>query len=46
MLNWKPELDFKGLVKLMVESDIELAERESVLINNKLMKPTWEHPIT
>lgn len=45
-LNWKPELDFKGLVKLMVESDIELAERESVLINNKLMKPTWEHAIT
>ena len=46
LLNWKPELDFKGLVKVMVESDIELAERESVLISNKLMKPTWEHPIT
>jgi GDPmannose 4,6-dehydratase len=46
LLNWKPELDFKGLVKLMVESDIELAERESVLINNKLMKPTWEHATT
>ena len=46
LLNWKPELDFKGLVKLMVESDIELAEKESILINNKLMKPTWEHAIT
>ena len=45
-LNWKPEVDFKGLVKLMVQSDIELAEKESVLIQNKLMKPTWEYPIT
>ncbi len=46
LLNWKPELDFKGLVKIMVESDLELAEQESVLIKNKLMKPTWEHPLT
>ncbi len=46
LLNWKPELDFKGLVKVMVESDIELAEQESVLISKKLMKPTWEYPIT
>ena len=45
-LNWKPEVDFKGLVKLMVQSDIELAEKESILIKNKLMKPTWEYPIT
>ena len=30
----------------MVESDLELAEQESVLISKKLMKPTWEHPIT
>ncbi|MDA9645435.1 GDP-mannose 4,6-dehydratase [Candidatus Actinomarina] len=44
LLNWKPEFDFKGLVKLMVDSDVELAEREKVLINNKMMKPTWEHP--
>ena len=27
-LNWNPELDFKGLVKTMVESDLELAEKE------------------
>jgi GDPmannose 4,6-dehydratase len=45
MLNWEPELDFNGLVKLMVESDLELAEQESVLISKKLMKPTWEHPV-
>ncbi len=46
LLNWQPELDFNGLVKVMVESDLELAEQESVLISKKLMKPTWEHPIT
>ena len=45
-LNWKPEVDFKRLVQLMVESDLELAERESILIQNKLMKPTWEYPIS
>jgi hypothetical protein len=30
----------------MVESDLELAERESILIQNKLMKPTWEYPVS
>jgi len=45
-LNWQPEVDFKRLVKLMVESDLELAERESILIQNKLMKPTWEYPVS
>lgn len=43
-LNWQPELDFKGLVKNMVKSDVELAEKESVLIEKKLMQPTWEYP--
>jgi len=46
LLNWKPELDFNGLVKVMVESDLELAEQESVLISKNLMKPTWEYPIS
>jgi GDPmannose 4,6-dehydratase len=27
-LGWKPKVDFKQLVKMMVEADIELAERE------------------
>jgi len=27
-LGWKPEVDFKGLVKLMVDHDLELARRE------------------
>lgn len=43
-LGWKPETDFKSLVKMMVEHDIELAEQEKVLIKNGLIKPTWEHP--
>jgi GDPmannose 4,6-dehydratase len=28
VLGWKPEVDFPGLVKMMVESDLELARRE------------------
>src|SRR5262249_18665452 len=27
-LGWKPEVDFRGLVKMMIESDLELARRE------------------
>ena len=42
-LGWSPETSFKDLVKLMVESDIELATREKVLISDGLIKPTWEH---
>jgi GDPmannose 4,6-dehydratase len=45
-LNWQPDLNFKGLVKNMVQSDLELAEKESVLIERELMKPTWEYPQT
>jgi GDPmannose 4,6-dehydratase len=28
VLGWRPEVDFKGLVKMMVEHDLELARRE------------------
>jgi GDPmannose 4,6-dehydratase len=28
VLGWRPEVDFRGLVKMMVESDLELARRE------------------
>ena len=42
-LGWKPETSFKELIKLMVEHDIKLAEREKTLIENKLLSPTWEH---
>ena len=37
-------MSFKDLVKMMVESDIELANREKVLLEKKLIKPTWESP--
>ena len=41
-LGWKPSTSFDDLVKMMVESDLLLAEREKVLIDKKLLKPTWE----
>ena len=44
-LGWKPKTDINELVKLMVEEDTLLAEREQVLIQNNLIKPTWEHPV-
>ena len=44
-LNWKPKTSFDDLVKMMVEHDLELAEREKVLIENKLILPTWENPV-
>ena len=28
VLGWEPEVDFKGLVKMMVDHDLELARRE------------------
>ncbi len=28
VLGWEPEVDFRGLVKMMVEHDLELARRE------------------
>ena len=44
-LNWKPKTSFDQLVKMMVEHDLDLAEREKVLIENKLILPTWENSI-
>ena len=43
-LNWKPEVSFDDLVKMMIESDLLLARREQVLLKENLIKPTWEHP--
>ncbi len=42
-LNWENEVSFEDLVKMMVESDLESAEREKVLIEKNLIKPTWEY---
>tara|TARA_Y100000590_G_scaffold469619_1_gene658717 strand:- start:3399 stop:4427 length:1029 start_codon:yes stop_codon:yes gene_type:complete len=43
ILDWKPKTSFDELVKKMVDSDLELAKKEKVLIDNGLMKPTWEY---
>ena len=42
-LGWSPKVDFQGLVSMMVESDLLLAEKEKVLIDEGLLKPTWEN---
>ena len=42
-LGWEPETSFQELVKLMVKSDLKLAEREKTLIENNLLDPTWEY---
>ena len=42
-LGWTPKTSFNDLVKIMVENDLALAEKEKVLIENGLMKPTWEN---
>jgi GDPmannose 4,6-dehydratase len=42
-LNWQPKVSFEELVNLMVDFDIEEAKREKILIDNQLLKPTWEN---
>ena len=44
-LDWAPSTSFDDLVKMMVESDINNAEKEKVLLKNGLIKPTWENPV-
>ena len=43
-LNWENKTSFNSLVKLMVESDLNSAKQEKILIEEKLIKPTWENP--
>ena len=44
ILGWKPNVDFDGLVKIMVEHDINEAKKDSALLKEQLIHPTWEHP--
>ena len=44
-LGWENKTSFSSLVKKMVEEDVLLAEREKVLLEKGLLKPTWEYPI-
>ena len=43
ILNWEPKTSFESLVEMMIESDLNLAKREQVLLKENLIKPTWEH---
>ena len=43
-LKWEPKTSIDKLVDLMIESDLNLAKQEQVLIKENLLKPTWEHP--
>ena len=45
LLNWESSTSFDDLIKLMVESDIEIATKEKMLLDNGLIKPTWENPV-
>ena len=44
VLNWKPSVDFKGLVKIMVEHDMNEAKKDYTLLKDNLISPTWEYP--
>ena len=41
-LGWKPKTTFLELVRMMVDSDLKLAERDKVLLNKGLISKTWE----
>ncbi len=43
-LGWSPKTSVEDLIEMMVDSDLQLAKRESVLINEGLIEPTWENP--
>jgi GDPmannose 4,6-dehydratase len=43
-LGWEPKTNIEDLVSMMVEEDLLLAKREKVLMDEGLLKPTWENP--
>lgn len=44
-LGWQIKTSFYDLVKLMVEQDLLLAEKEKILISKGYLKPAWEYSI-
>lgn len=42
ILKWKPKVSFEELAKMMVDSDLKLAEQEKVLLERNLISKTWE----
>ena len=43
-LGWQPKFSIDDLIDAMVESDLNLAKQEQVLLKEKLIHPTWEYP--
>ena len=43
LLNWSPKTDFSKLVQIMVDEDLKLAKQEKLLLEEGLLKPTWEN---
>ena len=41
-LRWSPKTNLDKLVEIMVESDLNLANREKILLDEGLIEPTWE----
>jgi len=44
LLNWEPKVEFSQLVKIMVEHDINEAKKDTALLRDGLISPTWEYP--
>ena len=40
-LGWEPTVDFRGLVHMMVDSDLDLATRERTLVDAGLLTTDW-----
>jgi len=43
-LGWQPKFNLDDLIDAMVESDLNLAKQEEVLLKENLIHPTWEYP--
>ena len=41
-LGWEAKTSFDQMVDLMIESDLNLARREEILLKEGLIKATWE----
>ncbi|GJP66851.1 hypothetical protein CLOP_g23737 [Closterium sp. NIES-67] len=41
-LGWKPEVSFKQLVAMMVDSDLDKAKREKVLVENGFLDSNFQ----
>ncbi len=44
-LDWSPKTSIDELVSIMVDSDLNLAKKEKILLDEGLIDPTWENPI-